>query len=333
MKIAYITAPDIIVSNRSNGVRSQAETWATILKKEGVEVDLVNNWNNYNWSEYDAIHFFGQGDWFTVTARGLHNYCHNICYSPIMDPPNKYFPRSLPRLLKDSLWHAYYYFRQGKIDFQDVDKVFVRSEFEKEALCAFFNIGHKQFCNIPLSVTPFLETVEVNTKKEPICLHISSIYQERKNVLRLVESAKKYGFELYLAGNLGTEKQFHTIKQAIGNSSNIHVLGYISTDEKVRLYQRAKVFALPSLCEGVGIVALDAALLGAEIAITNIPGPKEYYHGMAALVDPLDIDSIGRNIVDLLDGTQHHQPELMKHVRTNFCSSSIARLLISAYKK
>lgn len=57
MKVAYILYPEVIISNKSNGIRSQAEAWAKILENKGVHVDLVNNWENYDWSHYDAIHF------------------------------------------------------------------------------------------------------------------------------------------------------------------------------------------------------------------------------------------------------------------------------------
>lgn len=46
--------------------------------------------------------------------------------------------------------------------------------------------------------------------------------------------------------------------------------------------------------EGVGIVAVDAAIYGCEIVITNIGGPKEYYDNMAYTVNPYNIDDIGK---------------------------------------
>ena len=71
MKIAFILYPDVIISNKSNGIRSQAETWAELLRHEGVYVDLVNNWGNYNWKEYDAIHLFGAGRWLFSFVKRL----------------------------------------------------------------------------------------------------------------------------------------------------------------------------------------------------------------------------------------------------------------------
>ena len=67
MNIAYILYPEVVISNKSNGIRSQAETWAFALRKLGHNVDLVNNWDNYDWKSYDIIHLFGSsGSWQDV---------------------------------------------------------------------------------------------------------------------------------------------------------------------------------------------------------------------------------------------------------------------------
>ena len=49
MKIAYILNPEVIVSNKSNGVRSQAEDWGKMLEERGHIVEYVNSWGNYDW--------------------------------------------------------------------------------------------------------------------------------------------------------------------------------------------------------------------------------------------------------------------------------------------
>ena len=90
MRIAYVLTPDVIISNRSNGIRSQAETWANLLRLQGIDVDFVNNWGDYCWSDYDIIHIFGEGKWMYNVVRRLSFINSNIVYSPIIDPfPSK----------------------------------------------------------------------------------------------------------------------------------------------------------------------------------------------------------------------------------------------------
>ena len=128
------------------------------------------------------------------------------------------------------------------------------------------------------------------------------------------------------------EEEFAPLKKEIGNSPNIQVLGFISEEEKINLYKRAKVFALPSIMEGVGIVAVDAANYGCEIVITEIGGPKEYYGGKAFVVNPYSVDDIGRAIVEALSGNKSFQPELSKQVHKEFNKKHIAQLLLKEYQ-
>jgi hypothetical protein len=96
------------------------------------------------------------------------------------------------------------------------------------------------------------------------------------------------------------------------------------------LYKRAKVFALPSIYEGVGIVALDAAVMGCDIVITRLGGPKEYYNNMAVEVDPYSIDEIGLAVSQLMQG-QTFQPDLRKYILENYSLKNISEQLEMAF--
>lgn len=207
-------------------------------------------------------------------------------------------------------------------------KVFARSEYEKKYLIDAYGASAESFEIVPLGLSYCDSFEKVN--KENFCFHLSSLYQPRKNVVRLIQAARKYKFELVLAGTKGSDKDFAPLEDAIGNAKNITVLGRISEEKKKELYIRAKVFALPSVSEGVGIVALDAAHYGCDVVMTNFGGPKEYYNGMAEIVDPYDVDSIGKAIVKLMSIS--HQPQLKEYVDKEFSSDRIAEKLVKAYK-
>lgn len=328
MKIAYVLYPNVIISNKSNGIRSQAETWATFLQERGHQVDLVNNWGNYEWDTYDIIHFFGKGNWIYDIVSKISNKNVNLIYSPIYD----YSAFSLWGFIRTSLYnmfclskfrHSLKYFRV----------ILVRTDAEKRMVKKVALFSKNKIEVVPISYSEQFEHKEVRIEKENFCFHLSSICQSRKNVIRLIEAAQKYGFTLYLAGNKGSVKQYRRIKEKIGTSDNIHVLGFISEEEKYDLYNRAKVFALPSLREGVGIVALDAALLGCEIVITDIPGPKEYFNNMAHTVNPYDVDDIGRAISDCINGDFHMQPMLSKFIRDSYSKNNIVCMLEKVYDR
>lgn len=334
MKIAYVLYPEVIVSNRSNGIRSQAETWANILRNEGVTVDCINNWDNYNWADYDVIHLFGYGKWIYEVSKTLSAINSSIVCSPILDPVVKKYTYDIYGIMRrlQTVFHnrISWGYSELMMSLPYIKMFLTRSRFESDFLHNAFGVNFNKIKKVPLSYSSSCIPFHLQNK-ENFCLHISSLFQERKNVLRLVEAAKIYGFNLILAGNCGTDAQFLPIKKAIQNCSNIKVLGYISEKEKIDLYKRAKVFVLPSIREGVGIVALDAAYYGCEIAITNIPGPKEYYEGKCVCFNPYDINEIGKSIMMLMNGSVSYQPLLGKEISDKYSSKTIAHKLISLY--
>ena len=337
MKIAYIIYPEVIISNKSNGIRSQAISWANSLNKYyNTEVVFVNNWDDYNWTEFDIIHLFGGGGtWVEIITSRLSKINNNIVFSPIIDPiPTKNINIERFKVLLPQITHNILKTQEGIIanQFKYIKKILVRSQYEANYINQVYGVPQNKMDYVPLSFTPQYELETEKVTKEHFCFHISSLYQERKNVLRLVKAAKKYNFELYLAGNKGTEEQFQKLQKEIATSSNIHVLGYISEKEKISLYKKAKVFALPSLQEGVGIVAVDAALMGCEIVISNIGGPKEYYNKKACIVNPYNIDDIGKNIVSLMNNEVNFQPDLSKHIKDNYSPKRISELLLKTYQ-
>lgn len=335
MKIAYVIYQGVITSSKSNGIRSQALTWASLLRSKGHTVNLISDWEVYDWVSYDAIHFFGSQNWLPILLR-LSTINNNWYYSPITDPlpGTNYKVEQIKRLLvtKTPLGKCFKTKITDEHILRLVKKICVRTEFEKKHLSQLFNLDENHFELIPLSFSEFCNPI-MDMTKEPFCLHISSIYQERKNVIRLIEAAKKYNFKLVLAGSKGSPSQFEVIKRAIGDANNISVLGFISQNEMIELYKRAKVFALPSIQEGVGIVSLDAAFYGCEVVITNIPGPKEYYKGKCLEVNPFNVDEIGIAVRSLLDNKISYQPQLSHFIQENYSPQVLCAHLEEMYSR
>ena len=332
MKFAYVLVPSAVISGNSNGVKAQALNWKSGLEKLGHKVDEINVWDNYKWEEYDLIHIFGTGLWLYDFVKILSSKNPNIVISPIIDSIQTPFMYKLSTYIgfsKFRLWSPTYALKKSVPYFK---AIFVRSKYESLYFINSMDVNPDKIVMIPLAIDSLKDNI--SSDKDNFCLHISSIYQERKNVLRLVKAAKKFNFKLVLAGSKGSEKDFLSINKEIGeNSKNIEVLGFITDEEMSNLYSKAKVFALPSISEGVGIVALNAAVYGCEIVITKLGGPKEYYNGMANLVNPYDIDNIGETILKVMNNSVSNQPNLMKYVVDNYSKEIIIKKLEFAYNK
>lgn len=330
MRIAYIINPGACYIGKGDGIKMQAEIWRKELVRKGQQVDCISPWGHYDWKSYDIIHLFGFGLWNYDMIHWGSGLNPNFVFSPIIDtntPMWKYKLATYMGCDKLRLFSQNYAMRKFK---NDVRLFLARTEYEANYLKKGYGIADDKVSIVPLS---YRETnYDLTVKKEPFCMFAGTMTQPRKNVPALIKAAQKYGFNLKLVGNKGNKESEMRMKNLIGDFKNIEVLGFVSDEELSQLYNRAKVFALPSLNEGVGLVALEAAMHGCNIVITNLGGPKEYYpKGMAQLVNPYDIDSIGQAVVKALtDDTS--QPALRHYIKENYNVSTCVDKLISQYQ-
>ena len=327
MRIAYIIN---VCTNKYNGIRVQAETWADELIRQGHDLVKVNPWERIEWEQFDIVHIIGADRAIDGLFMSLSKYCKKIVFSPIIDtiePIWRYRIATHVGCKRLRLYSLNYALRQSK---PYIDRWFVRSHYEFAYVNKAYGVPVERISIIPLSFrTPVCDEYP---KKEYFCFHVSMLTDNRKNVIRLMKAAVKYKFDLVLAGSIRSEKDFEPLRQIIEKNENITYLGRISDDELVALYKRAKVFALPSINEGVGLVAVEAASYGCDIVVTKIGGPKEYYDGMAYIINPYDIDDIGKSVISALQETQF-QPILQKHILKMFNLHRCVEKLVNEYKR
>lgn len=317
MKIGFLMPMATI--SYSGGIAVQGRMWKEGLEKIGNECYLLNQWDKFDYNSMDYIIFLGKGRILLDYARTLKAFFDHpklVC-APIIDERGslrkfhlraKYYGSVKYHIRKDlnDLYYAQQYF----------DLYLARSEYEKMYIEKGLDVPASKIHVVPISMR-MSNIPELNLNiKENFCLHISRLADPGKNVSRLIAAAKKYGFKLKLGGTLN-DKEKDWLKQQIGNAENIDYLGWLPEDELMEVYRKAKVFALPSFVEGVGMVALEAAVNGAEIVLTNIGAPKEYYDGRAVLVDPNSVDSIGKGVLEAMS-TKNAQPELRQHILNNY---------------
>lgn len=324
MKIAFVISSSFCVSPY-NGIRAQAQIWADELMRQGHEVVKVNPWDRQEWESYDVIHLFGHSSLLGILGR-INN--KNIFLSPIIDSYKPIWSYRLAtmwgcdRLRLSSHNHD---LRKAK---PYIRKWCVRTQCEASYVNRGYDVPMEDIVAIPLSYRfPPLDSVP---PKENFCLHISNITASRKNVMRLIDAAIKYKFKLVLAGSADACFRNSIMKKKIDANDNIDYIGRVSDERLKELYRAAKVFALPSIGEGVGLVALDAAVHGCDIVVTSIGGPKEYYDGLAFEVDPYSVDSIGEAVMSALSARER-QPRLMRHVSECYGLSQCMHKLAESY--
>jgi len=329
VKIAYILPLGTIVSNKSNGIRMQAAVWADDMRKLGHSVELIDIWSDYNWKSFDIIHIFGIFPDVDDLIRVLSCKTNSVfVYSPIIDTNRPWYLSRLAGWAEFSPLHMTSPWAVLKRAARRPIYFLARSEYERAYIHKALAVSGDRIHKVML---PFrFGAVAEAHQREDFCLHVSILSGPHKNVRRLIDAAIKYKFRLVLAGKCGSVEFQKYLDETREKYSNIKYLGWISDEELRQLYATAKCFALPSLFEGVGLVALEAAASGCGIVVTDRGAPKEYYGGLAHLVNPLSVDAIGQAVCKVLNGDSR-QPELMKYVNDNFNKEHLSAILEKAY--
>jgi len=150
-------------------------------------------------------------------------------------------------------------------------------------------------------------------KKENYILTVSSL-DPRKNLKNLILAFKKLklkNYKLLIVGSKNKVFSNHAIEQLIKETPNIEFTGYVSDEELVNLYQRAKLFVYPSLYEGFGLPPLEAMACGTPVVVSNVASLPEVCGDAAYYVNPYEVNDISRGIETVLKD-EHLQKELIQ---------------------
>ena len=128
--------------------------------------------------------------------------------------------------------------------------------------------------------------------------------EPRKNLVRLIEavtSLPQRGSDavLVLAGARGWSDDPIVAAVAASGGKVLHV-GAVTELQLSALYGGAVALVAPSTYEGFGLPLLEAMASGVPCACSDIPVFREVAGEAAVFFDPLDVDSIGRVLQDLL---------------------------------
>jgi glycosyltransferase involved in cell wall biosynthesis len=131
--------------------------------------------------------------------------------------------------------------------------------------------------------------------------------EPRKNLRRLVEAyamllARREDLpDLVLAGRVLPGELFADTPAFAELRERIHIAGYVSDEERLRLYREASMLVLPSLDEGFGITALEAMTIGLPVVASDRGALPEVVGSAGILVHPEDPAALAAAIERVLD--------------------------------
>jgi glycosyltransferase involved in cell wall biosynthesis len=155
--------------------------------------------------------------------------------------------------------------------------------------------------------------LEKREKPQTIKILFLARLEREKGIFELTEAFKELSkerlkpslpsfskdIELIVAGE---GKDFKELKEFLKDEINIHVVGEVEGEEKVKLFSQSDIYCLPSYSEGLPISVLEAISFGLPVITTEVGGLKYFFQNekMGKMITPKDANQIKNALEELL---------------------------------
>lgn len=308
-------------------------------------------------ADFDIVHVFGPWT-FPSEATKLVNYARGKGVGTVVSPAFWDFFElsfnSVPWYKK--LFHISHYMFQRIVYkysfdfglrtqdrylarvFKTSDLLLPNSNLESDLIVNLFKVDKRNVNIVPNGVDRSFAKAAPDTFTEKygisdFILFVGRIDDPRKNVLTLFRAFEEADLDthLVLIGSMLGGDNGWRIKRGI-HSKILHLGSLPYESELLRsAYAASKVFALPSWLETPGLAALEAAVAGANVVITNRGSTREYFGKHVWYVDPGDVKSIKSSLIEAYHSNQ--RPELRESVLSKYTWDRVATETFKAYEK
>lgn len=340
MKVGYIAPASILAVN--GGLRTQALQTIFHVQKEGIKTVKLTPWDDLDSAKVDLVHIFGASVENSGIIEQLASQKIPMVISPVF-----YANRSAEFINRTIRFEKLFsHFGQGiRSDFTIkarlcdlADHILPNTLAEAHLIEKGFTIASDKITVVPNGVETRFTQAEpelfINeTGVSDFILFAGQASAPRKNVLSLLKIAHKLDHPLVIIGSFGDDSYGNACKKLAQNLDHVTVLNPLEHDSEMlsSAYAASKVFILPSQFETPGIAAMEAALTGSNIVITERGGTQDYFESFADYVDPDSLDSILQGIQKALG--KEKQKDLKEHIINHFGWDKVAKKTIDVYKK
>ena len=178
------------------------------------------------------------------------------------------------------------------------------SEMEMEKVRESFGAGKNNYVVVPNAID--LDAAE-NAWNAPLNPEFEKYHdavicvgriEPRKNQLALVKALKDAPYKLVLVGGVSNNQKhyFESVMEYVNAREDFYYIPQIDNTELYQLYKLCRVSTLPSWLDTPGLVSLEAAVMGCNLAVSSKGSTTEYFEDMAEYCLPDDLDSIRKAI-------------------------------------
>ena len=254
--------------------------------------------------------------------------------------------KAIARYLKDknsrneatrNLWKIGYT-KMQKYVVDNVDYFLPNSEMEMDEFCKSFGVEKDRYKVIPNAIDADIarkqDEVEIPKEFEKYRNAIICVgrIEPRKNQLSLVKALDNSNYKLILVGAVSDNQKsyFNEIKEIMDRNPNFYYISKIENSKLYQLYKVCKVSTLPSWLDTPGLVSLEAAAMGCNLAISSKGSTTEYFINMAEYCLPDDINGI-RSAIDRAYAKPQND-KLKNRIFENYTWKIAGQKTLEAYK-
>ena len=230
------------------------------------------------------------------------------------------------------------YTKMQQYEICNADYFLPNSEMEMEKLCETFNLKKERYTVIPnaidygVAIRQFEAPVPEEFKQYQNAIICVGRIEPRKNQLALVKALDQSGLKLILVGAVSDNQKgyFEMVKEVIDRNLNFYYIPNIENDKLYQLYKVCKVSTLPSWLDTPGLVSLEAASMGCNLAISSKGSTSEYFGKYAEYCQPDNIESIRNAVMKAM--SKPNTEELRKFILNNYTWEIAAQKTLEAYQ-
>lgn len=210
-------------------------------------------------------------------------------------------------------------FRQ-KQALKKVDAIITISETSKKDIVRFLGVQPDKVYPVHLAPQTEFKKLETGDWKleirkryglpESFVLYVGDV-NFNKNLVTLADACCKTDIPLVIAGKQASNleidlyhienRSFAKLLDKYGKNKNILRIGYVPTEDLVKIYNLAVVYCQPSLYEGFGIPILEAQACGTPVVASRIQALVEIAESSCLFVDnSKDSNEMNRKITQMI---------------------------------
>ncbi len=212
------------------------------------------------------------------------------------------------------------------------------SEAVMRDMIAHYRMPHgERITMIPNGIPP----TKVSRKKsdgKKVVFAIGRLAKQKgfEHLVRAVPLIKNKDFRVLIAGTGPEQKNLSELIHHLGVEGKVTLLGSVGERRKESLFNKADIFALTSLWESFGLVALEAMSHKVPIVHTAFPALAEVIGNTGLLYEPKDPKALAKAIETLLEDDKQRKKlgqESYRRFMENYTAEKMAEGYIKLYRR